>query len=205
MFCPECGKEIADRSKFCPECGKAVKPIDYDSIDKAKKSTWEKAKELSEKSKPQPKKTDDDLSDYKAKYPNDFITPMIRGFKNLIALKLRDLLIILAILIVAGGVIFSMLYFSDGGIKDGYRTSAKSNEYISCLEDARESNEIQISTGVKSRSDFDQYGLTGTEMYVFSDYSLCAEWNKDDYYSWIAKTGSKYPILNRGYKPSAKP
>tara|TARA_B100001750_G_scaffold248359_1_gene278714 strand:- start:1563 stop:1937 length:375 start_codon:yes stop_codon:yes gene_type:complete len=51
MFCAECGKEIADSSKFCPECGKAVEPIDYDSIDKAKKSTWERAKELSEKAK----------------------------------------------------------------------------------------------------------------------------------------------------------
>jgi len=46
MFCSQCGKEIADNSKFCPECGKAVNPIDYDSIDKAKKSTLKKAKEL---------------------------------------------------------------------------------------------------------------------------------------------------------------
>ena len=37
MFCSQCGKEIADSSKFCSECGKAVNPIDYDSIDKAKK------------------------------------------------------------------------------------------------------------------------------------------------------------------------
>ena len=47
MFCAECGKEIADSSKFCPECGKAVEPIDYDSIDKAKKSTWKRDKEAS--------------------------------------------------------------------------------------------------------------------------------------------------------------
>lgn len=47
MFCSECGKEIADSSKFCSECGKAVNPIDYDSIDKAKKSTWKRDKEAS--------------------------------------------------------------------------------------------------------------------------------------------------------------
>ena len=44
MFCSQCGKEIADNSKFCTGCGVAVNPIDYDSIDKAKKSTWEKSK-----------------------------------------------------------------------------------------------------------------------------------------------------------------
>ena len=47
MFCSECGKEIADSSKFCSECGKAVNPTDYDSIDKAKKSTWKRDKEAS--------------------------------------------------------------------------------------------------------------------------------------------------------------
>lgn len=24
MFCPNCGKEMADESQFCPECGAAV-------------------------------------------------------------------------------------------------------------------------------------------------------------------------------------
>ena len=47
MYCSECGKEIADNSKFCPECGKAIETIDYDSIDKAKKSTWKRDKEAS--------------------------------------------------------------------------------------------------------------------------------------------------------------
>ena len=47
MFCSKCGKEIADNSKFCSQCGNAVKPINYDSIDKAKKSTWKRDKEAS--------------------------------------------------------------------------------------------------------------------------------------------------------------
>ena len=47
MFCSQCGKEIADRSKFCSECGKPIETIDYDSIDKAKKSTWKRDKEAS--------------------------------------------------------------------------------------------------------------------------------------------------------------
>jgi len=47
MFCSECGKEIADNSKFCSECGKNIEAIDYDSIDKAKKSTWKRDKETS--------------------------------------------------------------------------------------------------------------------------------------------------------------
>ena len=45
MFCSECGKEIADNSKFCPECGKAIETIDNDSINKAKKSSLERAKD----------------------------------------------------------------------------------------------------------------------------------------------------------------
>lgn len=51
-YCSNCGTTLKKEVKFCTECGKAVNPI-----DKAKKSTWEKAKELSEKSKPQTKKT----------------------------------------------------------------------------------------------------------------------------------------------------
>ena len=48
MICLECGNEIPKlRStffKFCPECRKPIGSIDYDLINKAKKSTWEKAK-----------------------------------------------------------------------------------------------------------------------------------------------------------------
>ena len=48
MICSECGNEIPKlRStffKFCPECRKPIWSIDYDLINKAKKSTWEKAK-----------------------------------------------------------------------------------------------------------------------------------------------------------------
>ena len=48
MICSECGNEIPKlRStfyKFCPECRKPIGSIDYDLINKAKKSTWEKAK-----------------------------------------------------------------------------------------------------------------------------------------------------------------
>jgi|ETNmetMinimDraft_4_1059912.scaffolds.fasta_scaffold79500_2 uncharacterized membrane protein YvbJ len=60
MFCSECGKEIADSSKFCSECGKAANLIDYDSIDKAKKSTWKKSKESLEESERQRVETMDD-------------------------------------------------------------------------------------------------------------------------------------------------
>ena len=48
MICSECGNGISKlRStffKFCPECRKTIGSIDYDLINKAKKSTWEKAK-----------------------------------------------------------------------------------------------------------------------------------------------------------------
>ena len=45
---------------FCSECGKAANLIDYDSIDKAKKSTWKKSKESLEESERQRVETMDD-------------------------------------------------------------------------------------------------------------------------------------------------
>jgi uncharacterized membrane protein YvbJ len=64
MFCSKCGKEIADNSKFCPECGRAIESINYDSIDKAKKSTWKRDREASNSSNEDEKQKVHFLSKY---------------------------------------------------------------------------------------------------------------------------------------------
>ena len=88
MFCTQCFKEIADISKYCPECGLYIVNNPLDKLED----------EFDSKTKKYIKKSF-------SKSVLDFIT-------NVYALELKDWLIIFSILIVAAGVIFSMVYFS---------------------------------------------------------------------------------------------